>query len=41
MLRLDWDGRDDAGRNQPSGVYLVRARVDGRASTSVRVMLLK
>lgn len=23
---LDWDGRDDAGRAQPSGVYLVRLR---------------
>ena len=25
-MSLDWDGRDDAGRAQPSGVYLVRLR---------------
>ncbi|MBK6732526.1 MAG: hypothetical protein IPG61_00200 [bacterium] len=24
-----WDGRDDAGRGQASGVYLVRARAAG------------
>jgi len=33
-----WDGRDDAGREQPSGVYLARLTVDGR--TGARKMLL-
>lgn len=28
---LRWDGRDDAGRAVPSGLYLLRAEVEGRA----------
>jgi hypothetical protein len=32
-LELTWDGRDDRGRGQASGVYFVRARQGGAAST--------
>lgn len=28
-----WDGRDDAGRTAPAGVYLALLRVDGRVAT--------
>ena len=30
---LRWDGRDEAGRAVPSGMYFVRCRVEGRALT--------
>jgi hypothetical protein len=33
---VTWDGRDDAGRELPAGVYFARAR--GRAATSVRIV---
>jgi hypothetical protein len=38
-----WQGRDDAGRSVPSGVYLARLRVDGslRGLYAVRMTLLK
>ena len=32
--RVAWDGRDDAGRTLPAGVYLVRLRGAGAASTT-------
>lgn len=35
-----WDGRDDAGRMLPAGVYLARLRADDR-STAIRVCLVK
>ncbi len=28
---LDWDGRNDAGREEPSGVYFLRVRAEGGA----------
>jgi hypothetical protein len=39
----EWQGRDDAGRSVPSGVYLARLRVDGpqRCLYAVRMTLLK
>jgi hypothetical protein len=39
-LRVLWDGLDDAGRDTPSGVYLVRARV-GAARATTRVVLTR
>lgn len=38
-----WDGRDDNGRDAPSGVYLLTARVEGAASGHVaaRVVLAR
>jgi len=35
-----WHGRDDQGRTQPSGVYLLRAR-GADASVSAKMMLMK
>ncbi len=35
-----WDGRDDRGRPQTSGIYHVRLRIGGRASTR-QLLLLK
>jgi len=35
-----WDGRDDAGRNQPSGVYVCRLDVAGEVGTR-RMLLMK
>ena len=35
---ISWDGRDDAGRQLSSGVYLLRMQVDGVVQT--RKMLL-
>jgi hypothetical protein len=37
--RVQWDGRDDAGRRAPAGVYLVRMEADGRVE-SARLVLL-
>ncbi len=37
---LDWDGRDDAGRAQPSGVYLLRLR-QAQTIRSCRVTLVR
>jgi flagellar hook assembly protein FlgD len=34
-----WDGRDDAGRNAPSGVYLVQLRGDGFAETAAATLV--
>ncbi len=36
----DWDGRDDAGRPQPSGAYVVRIAADGR-SDACKVQLVR
>jgi hypothetical protein len=38
--RLEWDGRDAAGRASPAGVYLVRVRAPGLAAVR-RVIRLK
>ena len=38
---LRWDGRDDAGRPQASGLYLLRLRGEGDLSARGRVLLLK
>ena len=38
--RLDWDGRDDAGRAQPSGVYFARIESRGRQG-ELRLTLLR
>ncbi|MCB1150037.1 hypothetical protein KDK88_00705, partial [bacterium] len=35
-----WDGRDDAGRLQPAGVYLARVRSAG-AAASQKLLLVK
>ncbi|MEZ4650026.1 MAG: FlgD immunoglobulin-like domain containing protein [Candidatus Eisenbacteria bacterium] len=39
-LTASWDGKDDAGRSVPAGVYYVRARV-GDASTEGRVLVVR
>ncbi|MBK9471879.1 MAG: T9SS type A sorting domain-containing protein [bacterium] len=31
--RLDWDGRDDAGRRAAAGLYLIRVESGSRAAT--------
>jgi hypothetical protein len=31
--RLDWSGRDDAGRRAPAGIYLARVTIGGRSFT--------
>jgi hypothetical protein len=36
---LAWDGRDDRGRDAPSGVYLVRIASEGRISSTKLVLL--
>ena len=38
--RLAWDGRDDAGRSLPSGVYLARLKA-GDAAQSLRLLRLR
>jgi hypothetical protein len=38
--RLEWDGKDQAGRNAPSGVYRVQAR-QGKWSAEKRVTLVR
>ncbi|MFN0152414.1 MAG: FlgD immunoglobulin-like domain containing protein [bacterium] len=38
---VEWDGRDDAGRDLPSGRYLVRLSWGGGASVSERVTLVR
>jgi len=37
---IDWDGRDDAGRMQPSGAYVARV-IGGGVRSETRLMLLK
>lgn len=37
---LEWDGRDDAGRRLPGGVYFVRLS-DGRGARAVKLVMLK
>ena len=37
--RVVWDGRDDAGRRVPSGVYLCRLRAGGRVAARKMVLL--
>lgn len=37
--RLDWDGRDEAGRELPSGVYLAQLGGGGQRATSKLVLL--
>jgi hypothetical protein len=32
-FEIDWNGRDDAGRNLSAGVYFVRYRTDQRVIT--------
>ena len=36
---MKWDGRDDAGRELPSGVYFYRLRTTGYDETRKMVML--
>ncbi|RKZ29446.1 hypothetical protein DRQ36_08620 [bacterium] len=36
-----WDGRDNSGRNLPSGVYLIRASSGKNVTDSKRVVMLK
>ncbi len=36
----EWDGRDDAGRAAPAGVYYLRLAADGETRSS-RVVLLR
>jgi len=36
-----WDGRDDAGRSLPSGVYLARLSLDGRPAPARRLVLVR
>ena len=38
--RVNWDGRDDAGRPVPSGVYLARLETPGQVTTA-RAVLVK
>ncbi len=38
--RLAWDGRDDAGRLAPAGVYLARLQVDGERTRARRIVRL-
>lgn len=38
--RLTWDGRDEAGRSMPTGVYLIRL-VAGGTSENLRISLVK
>jgi F420-0:gamma-glutamyl ligase len=37
---LVWDGRDEAGRRAPSGLYTARLIVDGVATRIMRTVLL-
>ena len=37
---LVWNGRDDGNRGLPSGIYMVRAKLDGR-SVSAKITLLR
>lgn len=36
-----WDGRDDAGRQLPSGMYFATLQVDGRRADSRKLLMLK
>jgi flagellar hook assembly protein FlgD len=38
---LRWSGRDDAGRDVPSGAYWVRASEAASPGTGVRVVLIR
>jgi len=38
---VSWDGRDDAGHGLPSGVYLARLSVDGRATDTRKLHLIR
>ena len=40
FYEVEWDGRDDAGRVMPAGVYLFRLRAGSKAQTR-RMLLLK
>jgi hypothetical protein len=40
LHRVTWDGRDDLGRASASGIYFIRAELDGSVNTH-RVVLLK
>jgi flagellar hook assembly protein FlgD len=37
---MAWDGRDDAGRSVPTGIYFVRVTVSGQ-STAAKIVLVR
>jgi hypothetical protein len=41
ISRIDWDGRDDAGRAADSGVYWARVSIAGRAAPPLRFVMLR
>lgn len=41
ILCLQWDGRDEAGRDLPSGVYFARGTKQGHPGQAARVVLVK
>jgi flagellar hook assembly protein FlgD len=40
LLAIVWDGRDDAGRALPGGVYFMRASTGSDISAAVKVLLV-
>ncbi|MBU1699978.1 MAG: hypothetical protein KJ831_07490, partial [Candidatus Eisenbacteria bacterium] len=39
--RVNWDGRDDGGRDLPSGIYLVRLETAHHLVRSQRILLTR
>jgi len=38
---ITWDGRDDAGLRQAAGTYMIELRIDGRAASTRKSVLLR